>query len=429
MPMSTQTRKNTARIKRTIATRQTVDALQPAEKPYIAWDDRLVGFGVRVLPSGTKSFILNYRPGGGRKAPNRRIVLGRCGIITPDQARRMAHEMLVRVAAGHDPAAERARARAMPTLREAFEEFLAAGPERKAGTIAVYRRNFHRHLGSLLERPLDTIAARDVEQCFSRLTAEAGWVPANNAIRMLRSLYLRRCIDIEGLHDPVDQWRATGGRPHRQRSRRIPPPAEVLPCWHRGIETAVRNHVARDAFRFGLYTGMRRDEVLGLRWAQVDMNAMTFRVEETGTGEPLELPVTRQAGAILERRLAERGRFSGQCRLWVFPSESSPSGRLHRMQHLNARIGEAGRRAVLVPRASHVLHRRGRARAGAARQPDRAAGQQRPAPGCDRGPCGGLDHGATARGRAAHRRPDRRTGRGLKPVGRRPRSPGVRLAE
>ena len=254
----------------------------------------------------------------------------------------MAEEMLVRIAAGEDPAAERAKARAMPTLREAFEEFLAAGPERKAGTIAVYRRNFHRHLGSLLERPLDTIAARDVEQCFSRLTAEAGWVPANNAIRMLRSLYLRRCIDIEGLHDPVDQWRATGGRSHRQRSRRIPPPAEVLPCWHRGIETAVRNHVARDAFRFGLYTGMRRDEVLGLRWAQVDMNAMTFRVEETGTGEPLELPVTRQAGAILERRLAERGRFSGQCRLWVFPSESSPSGRLHRMQHLNARIGEAG---------------------------------------------------------------------------------------
>ena len=44
MPMSTQTRKNTARIKRTITTRQTVDALQPAEKPYIEWDDRLVGF-------------------------------------------------------------------------------------------------------------------------------------------------------------------------------------------------------------------------------------------------------------------------------------------------------------------------------------------------------------------------------------------------
>ena len=59
-------------------------------------------------------------------------------------------------------------------------------------------------------------------------------------------------------------------------------------------------------------------------------------------GAPLEKPVARQAGAILEHRLAERRRYSGQCRAWVFPSGSSSSGRLHRLQHLNARIGEAG---------------------------------------------------------------------------------------
>ena len=146
--MSTLTGKRIASRKAHI-TKRSVDALQPGEKPYIAWDDRLTGFGVRVLPSATKSFILNYRPGpGGRKAPNRRIVLGRCGIITPDQARRMAHEMLGRVAAGQDPAAERARARAVPTLREAFEEYLGAGPERKASTIASYRSTVCKDLAS-----------------------------------------------------------------------------------------------------------------------------------------------------------------------------------------------------------------------------------------------------------------------------------------
>ena len=158
--MSTLTGKRTASRKAHI-TKRSVDALQPAEKPYIAWDDRLTGFGVRVLPSATKSFILNYRPGpGGRKAPNRRIVLGRCGIITPDQARRMAHEMLGRVAAGQDPAAERARARAVPTLREAFEEYLGAGPERKASTIASYRSTVCKDLASWLARPLDTISRK-----------------------------------------------------------------------------------------------------------------------------------------------------------------------------------------------------------------------------------------------------------------------------
>ena len=325
-------------------TKRAVDALKPEPRPFIAWDDRLVGFGVRVMPSGTKSFILNYRPGpGGRKAPNRRIVIGRCGAITPDQARRMAQEMLGRVAAGDDPAAERARARAMPTLRQAFEEYLSAGPARKPRTLAAYRLTVCRHLGSWLDRSLDTISRKDVEQCFGRLTADAGWVQANNAVKMLHALYRRQCVDVQGLHNPVEQWRAAGGRLHRVRRRRIPPPAEVLPCWHRGIEEAVRNPVARDAFRFGLYTGMRRAEVFGLRWAQVNLAASTLRVDETKSGEPLELPLTRQLGAILERRLAERDRYPEHSRAWVFPSAKSRSGRMDSsMQHLNARIGEAG---------------------------------------------------------------------------------------
>ena len=179
---------------RTISNRM-VAALKVG-KDTVFWDRELTGFGVRVLPSATKSFILNYRPGpGGRKAPNRRIVLGRCGIITPDQARRMAHEMLGRVAAGQDPAAERARARAGPTLREAFEEYLGAGPERKASTIASYRSTVYKDLASWLARPLDTISRKDVEQCFNRLSAEAGWVQANNALKMLRSLYLHHVLD------------------------------------------------------------------------------------------------------------------------------------------------------------------------------------------------------------------------------------------
>ena len=79
----------------------------------------------------------------------------------------MAHEMLGRVAAGQDPAAERARARAGPTLREAFEEYLGAGPERKASTIASYRSTVYKDLAPWLARPLDTISRKDVEQCFN----------------------------------------------------------------------------------------------------------------------------------------------------------------------------------------------------------------------------------------------------------------------
>ena len=57
-------------LNRLTLTRDAIEALKPGDKPWIAWDDQLTGFGVRVHPSGTKSFIVNYRAGdGGRKAP------------------------------------------------------------------------------------------------------------------------------------------------------------------------------------------------------------------------------------------------------------------------------------------------------------------------------------------------------------------------
>ena len=58
---------------------------------------------------------------------------------------------------------------------------------------------------------------------------------------------------------------------------------------------------------------MRLTEVFGLAWTQVEMAAMTIRIEDTKSGEPLEVPVTRQFAAILERRCAERERFAGEC--------------------------------------------------------------------------------------------------------------------
>ena len=132
--------------------------------------------------------------------------------------------------------------------------------------------------GAWLNRPLDTIARKDVEQCFHRLTREAGRVQANNAVKVLQALYRRQCIDVPGLHNPVEQWKAVGGRLHVRKRRRIVSPAKLLPRRHRGFETAVRNPVARDAFRFGIYTCMRRAEVFGLAWAQVDMDALTLRI-------------------------------------------------------------------------------------------------------------------------------------------------------
>ena len=72
------------------------------------------------------------------------------------------------------------------------------------------------------------------------------------------------------------------------------------------------------------------------------LDGLTFRVEDTKTGVPLELPITRQLGSILERRQAEAGDYPHHIRDWVFPSPTSATGHIQDPRHLYARTSESG---------------------------------------------------------------------------------------
>ena len=163
----------------------------------------------------------------------------------------------------------------------AFRQVALGNPNRLKRTNELYRYEANRYLGDWLTRPLDAISRADVEARFNSITADHGWSAANRAMSLLRSIYRRPCVDHDGLRNPVDLWLAVGGKFHRKARRKISAPAEVLPYWRAGIEAEVNNPAIRDALWFGLYTGMRRDEVLTLQWERVDMAALTFRVEET----------------------------------------------------------------------------------------------------------------------------------------------------
>ena len=118
------------------------------------------------------------------------------------------------------------------------------------------------------------------------------------------------------------------------------------------------------SFASGSTPAWAESAALGLGWAQVDMgrddadgrggrerHAPGGATGATAGGDPREAHV--RTGALFP---STRGRV-------CFPSEAGPSGRLHRLQHLNGRIGEAGGAAVLVRRAAQELHCRGGGRA------------------------------------------------------------------
>jgi integrase len=77
---------------------------------------------------------------------------------------------------------------------------------------------------------------------------------------------------------------------------------------------------------FALYTGMRRGEILGLRWDAIDATIQTITVGETKTGRIRHIPINFVAAAVLERCRADKGHF-------VFTWQGKPFSRFDKTWH------------------------------------------------------------------------------------------------
>ena len=207
-------------------------------------------------------------------------------------------------------------------MGEAFEEYLSANPNRAESTDNRYRQNLRVNLSDRVNRPLNAITRRDVEARFNRISEKHGWAGANQTLSLLRSIYRRPCVNHEGLRNPVELWLAAGGRFHPHKRRRISAPGEVLRRWCAAIEAVEMRPATLDILWIRVYTGMRLGEVKSLRRERIDLERQVLRVDETKTGEVLELPITRQLATIFERRGAEAERASSGAPLsgWLFPS-------------------------------------------------------------------------------------------------------------
>ena len=140
-------------------TKRAVDALEaPEQGQTFLWDHELRGFGVRAIPSGLKTFVLQYRNAEGR---SRRMVIGRYGVLTVEQARGRAKIKLGAVADGADPADE-AGPRETITVAEVCDWYLAEAETGrilghrnrpiKASTLAMDRSRIETHIKPLLGR-------------------------------------------------------------------------------------------------------------------------------------------------------------------------------------------------------------------------------------------------------------------------------------
>jgi integrase len=290
-------------------TKRLVDAISPAGSEFFAWDRDLKGFGLRVQPSGEKSYVVKYRAGSGRGAPTRRVTLGSVGTLTPDEARKLAKTTLGTVAQGLDPAAVKAAERNAATLKELADLFLAEHVEakRKPATALHYRHVLEKRvLPELGSRKADKITTADLARLHAKMKARP--YVANRTIAVVASLYTfagKRKLLPTGFNPArgIDKYPEKGrerfltgdelarlGDTIREAETVGLPWAidETKPTAKHAPKEVSRRTVidpfAAAAIRLLILTGARLREILKLEWGHVDLERGLLLLPDSKTG-------------------------------------------------------------------------------------------------------------------------------------------------
>lgn len=269
-------------------------------------DGLVAGLYCAVGTSGARSWVVRYRHEG----KPRKLTLGRYPAIGLADARKLAREVLVRVATGEDPAAEKAAARrqaqAEPDVdRDLFENVAEAFLELYARrhcrprTVTDYEATFRLHvLPHWRGRKIQDIARRDVADLFDRLVAGGLTTKANRAFETLRKLF-GWCVE-RGIIEtsPMAGMRA----PVKETAReRVLSDAEIAAIWR---ATAKMDGPARQFVRLLLLTGQRRSEVAAMEWTEIDREAATWTIPSTRAKNarahvvPLSSPALAELDAV-----------------------------------------------------------------------------------------------------------------------------------
>ncbi|MDE0406551.1 MAG: tyrosine-type recombinase/integrase [Alphaproteobacteria bacterium] len=288
-----------AKLNRTTISRRTVERLE-AEKDTVYWDSELLGFGVRVYPTGSKVYVVQTRAGG---KDGKRVTVGRHGVITPEEARRRAAHIISRIKAGVDPIPEPLAAEANgPTVAELAATYLeeVVDVRLKPASAYSYRKVIEKHILPRLGRrralALDHAAISAFHHSLSKTPAAA-----NRAVEMLFRIY-RAAEERETIPEgsnPCGQVAMNRQRRHERfltdgEFRRL---GRVLDEFEAG--GGAMAHAAL-AIRLLLLTGCRKNEVLKLCWDDIDLAAREMRLRDAKTG-PRTVQLSPAAAEVLAR--------------------------------------------------------------------------------------------------------------------------------
>lgn len=279
--------------------------------PTEYWDAYTPGLSLRV-GARARTWYVRYRVNG----THRRHKLGSYPRLSLADARDAAKDILSKVDAGSDPAAEKARRRTGErTMRALVSEVLAAKKvHTRPVTHAEYERLIKRDILPVWgDREAGSITRREVVQLIEAVARRAP-VTANrllDAINIVFNAGLRRDFpDLES--NPAHL--VVPPAPETPRDRYLTRD-ELKAVWR---ATEGENPITRAIFRLAFLTAQRVGSVLRMQWSLIDGDVWTIPAIHFKGGREHRVPLSAEAQAIVE---AMRDPAPVDER-WVFPSRA-----------------------------------------------------------------------------------------------------------
>ena len=337
-----------------------VRKLEPSDKDQFVRCEYTRGFGVKVSPTGRKTFFAEGRVRGAGTA---RKAIGTYPVFSSERARKEALTLLQRMQQGTSPKAEDARIKAEEsfkgtTLRQVFGEYLETR-SLKPKTAYDYRSVMNTVFEQWQDKPIASISRNEVLKHFTKEKDLRGHATANKAFRMLSALCnYAKADELNGMRllteNPVDVLK-------EKRIPRSNKPRETYLLEadiHKLIEFSdtYDDWFAREGARpqhrvtsqgmhlilLLLYTGLRRSEGLGLLWEDVDLETKLLIARDTKNNTDHSIPLSQMVVWILKAQKKNSGETP-----WVFPNRNQTGPMVEPKSQLKAICDATGLKFTL----------------------------------------------------------------------------------
>ena len=351
-------------MKKTINfTVKSLDSLElPSKGQEYVFDKQVKGLSLRTTHLGVKAFVVRKRMKGQANATY--VHLGYYPMMTIQQARIKARESINLLSQGINPNNLKGDVitKQSITLQKVFDDYLLSHTNLAKSTVTNYNSIIKTYLSDWKKKPIAEISRDMVEQRHRDIGKgngkfEESPTRANTTMRLVRALFNYahgQYEDNKGeplfLHNPV--IRITSQKLwFKEKIRQGVVMKYDLKQWYEGvmklpIQDDNQKHfnsseVVRDFLIFAMFSGLRRNEVLEMKWSDIDFRNHSFTLEDTKNNESHSLPLNFKLDEVLERRKRDRENpvINPYDNPYIFQG-LLPNGHLHPPKRQLARVRE-----------------------------------------------------------------------------------------